>query len=300
MILQIYGEHFAGCYVSIPQNGPYPTEACGVRVLVGDAPAGLLFVSEKQVNLKIPADAPDEGTAPIRICVAGVCSDPVTFRFSSHKAYIAVQGTAYVHMPIWIEVDQPMPYDIHYPYQTWPWDFGGYQLEVRRNGQPLPRVGPYVAAGGVGIGIVGGTVAPQDSPRSRLPLHLVYRFDQPGTYSVKFTAWRPVPPNFRSQKIVCESDWTDIIVEPFSEAQRDRWLQAEAAKAKSATPGQLVGDVIPSLLALPDEKALVLLLPFLDHPNDLVRQFVRQSLSAFDPDLVHRFVRADLPIRIRR
>jgi hypothetical protein len=295
MIVTIYGEHFAGCSLPIPQNGPYPIEACGLRVLVGASPAGLLYVGEKQINLKIPAHAPAEGTAPLKVCVRDVCSDPVTFRFSSHKAYIAVQGTAYVHMPVWIEADQPMPYDIFYPYLTWPWDFGGYQLEVRRNGKLLPQIKPTPTGG-----IAGGmTVAPTDSPRSRLPLHLLYHFDQPGTYFVRLTAWRIVPPEFRTHQVACQSDWTDVVVKPVSEAQHEAWLQAEAAKIPSATPGQLVGDIIPSLLAWPDEKALAILLPLRNHPNDLVRNYVTQSLAAFDPDLVQRTIPPGQPKAIR-
>src|SRR5437868_1324732 len=90
MIIELYGQHFGPspwCAAKIPQNGPYPTEACGVRVSVGGTPAGLLFVGEKQINLKIPVDAPEEGTAPIQVCVRERCSEPVMFRFSVHKSY---------------------------------------------------------------------------------------------------------------------------------------------------------------------------------------------------------------------
>jgi|GEM_PF-871830 len=279
-IATIYGKGFSTCATSIPQNGPYPEEACGVRVTVAGKPAGLMYVGRDQINLKIPADAPDEGMADIQVCVRAACSDPVPVRFSSHKAYLRVQGTAYVRMPVWIEADLPVPHDIFYPYVTWPWAFGGYQFEVRRDGKPLPPLRPSPLYGGVVGG--GGTVAPPDSPRSRLPLHLVYRFDQPGVYSVRLTA------AMRGASI--QSDWTDIDVKPFSEAQRDAWLQAEAARMSAATPGQLVGDIIPSLLAWPDEKALAILLRAVDHPDNLVRQFARQSLSGFDPALLRRTI----------
>lgn len=94
-----------------------------MRVMVAGKPAGLMFVGDDQINLKIPTDAPDEGTAETQVCVWHVCSDPVPVRFSSHEAYLSVQGTAYVNMPIWIEADMPVPYDIFYPYATWPWAF---------------------------------------------------------------------------------------------------------------------------------------------------------------------------------
>lgn len=291
MIVELYGEHLGPnpvCDAPASQNGRYPTEACGVRVTVGGRAAGLLFVSEKQINLKIPADAPDEGVAPFQICVHEVCSQQVEVRFSTHKAYIKVQGTAYVRMPVWIEADQPMPYDIAYPKTVWPWQFGGYAFEVRRNGQPLAPIRPQPTDGGL---FSGGTVAPQDAPRSRLPLHLFYSFDQPGTYSVQFTGWR-FGPDGRTPQIASQSDWTDIVVHAISEAQRDAWLQAEAARIQSATPGQLVGDIIPSLLAFPNEKALLVLAPLLLHPDNLVRQFARCSLAAFDDAVVRRVIPA--------
>jgi hypothetical protein len=234
MIVELYGEHLGPtppCDAPIPQNGPYSTEACGVRVTVGERPAALLFVSEKQINLKIPADAPDEGVAPIQICVHDVCSQPVPVRFSTRKAYIKVQGTAYVRMPVWIEVDLPMLYDIQYPAYVWPWQFGGYAFEVRRNGQPVAPLRPQPKYGGFAGG---GTVAPQDAPRSRLPLHLFYSFDRPGTYSVQLTGWR-FGSDGRTPAIASQSDWTDIVVQPSSEAQRDAWLKAEAASIQSAT-----------------------------------------------------------------
>lgn len=134
------------------------------------------------------------------------------------------------------------------------------------------------------------TVAPPDAPHSRLPLHLMYRFDQPGVYSMRLTAWKAVPPDPRNREVACQSNWTEFEVKPFSETQRTDWLQAEAAKISAATPGHLVGDIIPSLLAWPDEKALAILLRVVDHRDYLVRQFVRQSLDAFDPIVLRRVI----------
>lgn len=41
-----------------------------------------------------------------QMCVAG----PVVMRFSSHTALLAVERPAYVHMPVWIDVDAPASY----------------------------------------------------------------------------------------------------------------------------------------------------------------------------------------------
>jgi len=160
MILTFYGENLApetGCSRQIPQNGPYPSDACGVRVVVDGSPAGLLYVGAKQVNFKIPDDAPADGSAPIQVCVRESCSDPVVFRFSARKAFIKLQGHAYVHMPVWIQVEQPWG-DVRYPYSIFPLNFGGNQIEVFYKGEPLAPARTAIEMGG------GGTAAPKDSP----------------------------------------------------------------------------------------------------------------------------------------
>src|SRR5271154_1914427 len=123
MIVTIYGEDLGPelqCPEPIPQNGPYPLETCGVRVLVDGRPAGLLYSGSKQINFKIPNDAPEDGSAPIQVCVHGACSDRVMVRFSLRKAFIRLVGHAYVHMPVWIEADQPATNGISYPYTVFP------------------------------------------------------------------------------------------------------------------------------------------------------------------------------------
>jgi hypothetical protein len=280
MIMTFYGENLGPeptCFRQIPQNGPYPLEACGSRVLVDGHASGLLFVGPKQINFKIPDDAPEDGSAPIQVCVHETCSDPVVFRFSLRKAFIHLVGHAYVHMPVWIDVDQPATYGISYPYSMFPLDFGGNELEVFYKGEPFA---PFRAS----IGRGNSTTAPRDSPRERLPLHLIYRFDEPGVYSVRYTA--------RRDKGI-QSDWTDFVVEPYSAAQRAVWLEAEAVQARTASAGELVGDIIPSLLARPDDLALSVLLTLVDNPDGLVREYARMSLLLFDEAIQRRVIPAN-------
>ena len=276
MIVTVYGEDLGPelqCPQPIPPNGPYPIETCGVRVLVDGRPAGLLFAGSKQINFKIPDDAPEDGSAPIQVCVRDSCSDRVMARFSLRKAFIHVVGHAYVHMPVWIEADQPATYGISYPYSVFPLDFGGNELEVLYKGEPFA---PFRTSTGHG----NSTVAPRDSPSQRLPLHLIYRFDEAGVYSVRYT----------SRDKAIQSDWADIVVEPYSNAQRVAWLASEAAKARTASAGELVGDIIPSLLAWPDDQALAVLLTLVDNPDGLVRQYARMSLDLFDEDVQRRVI----------
>jgi hypothetical protein len=124
-----------------------------------------------------------------------------------------------------------------------------------------------------------------------LPLHLMYRFDEPGVYSVRFTGRVYKYPG--AVQVTTESDWTDVVVEPYSDAERIAWLQSEVLKARTASVGELVGDIIPSLLARTDEAALAVLLPLLDHPDGLVRQCARMALPLFDESVQRRVIPAD-------
>ena len=284
MIVTIYGEDLGPtlqCPEPIAPNGPYPLETCGVRVLVDGRPAGLLFSGSKQINFKIPEDAPEDGSAPIQVCVHDACSDRAVVRFSSRKAFIQAVGHAYVHMPVWIEADQPWT-DIRYPYSIFPLNFGGARFEVLLQGRAVRAKPNY------GLARVEAHRPRKTRPPGRLPLHLIYRFDQPGVYSVRYTGLSYQYPG--AIEIATQSDWTDIVVEPYSDAQRGAWLVSEAVKARSASPGELVGDIIPSLLAWPDDQALSVLLTLVDHPDGLVRQFARMSLDLFDDAVQRRMI----------
>ncbi len=277
MIVTLYGQDLGPelqCPGPIPRNVPYPLEACGARVLVDGRAAPLLFAGSRQINFKIPADAPEDGSAPLQVCVRDTCSDRMMVRFSLRKAFLHLLGHAYVHMPVWIDVDQPATYDVHYPYSVFPLDFGGNEFQVFHNGEPLA---PFRTAIGTGNSIV----APRDAPWGRLPLHLIYRFDQPGVYAVRYIA--------RRDKHI-QSDWTEIVVEPYSDAQRVAWLQEQLVNARTASAAELVSDIIPSLLAWPDDQALAVLLTLIDNPDGLVQQYARMSLSLFDEAVQRRVI----------
>jgi hypothetical protein len=296
MVVEVYGQHLAPepwCGASRTPPSPYPAELCGVRVLVGPSPAGLMYVGPAQINFTIPANAPAAGSAPIQVCVSGVCGAPVTMQFAARKAFLRPRGAAYVHMPVWIDVYQTTNEPVRYPCRITPWSFNGYRFEVRRNGQtvsPIPQAAAANSAspGGCWDGAVSG----------RLPLHLLYDMDQPGTYSVRFTATRREGPTLT---VVSQSDWTDIGVAAPPASARDEWLQSMAEKAQSASPRDLITDVIPSLLAWPDDKALAILRPLAGRPAPkdasdqmgLAGQFARASLGAFDDATLRRVIPPD-------
>jgi hypothetical protein len=250
-----------------------------VRVLVGDSPAGLMYAGPKQINLVIPDDAPTLGTAPMRVCVREVCSDPVEARFSTRKIFLKLEGKAYVHMPMWLEIEHPVSQELRHPCINWPWDVSDAFLDIRHNGRPLMPLAWPTPQGGV-VGGFGCTTGGYWKP-FRFPLHLFYRLHQPGTYSVKLTTYTG---------ITCESDWTDIVVEPFTAARREGWLRLIDERMKRASPNEVIADILPSLLACPDAKALARVARLVGHSHGVLNLFARQSLAAFDPEAVRQAI----------
>lgn len=292
-LVAIYGRHLApagGCAQTPPPNeGPYPTEVCDTHVTVNGIPAGLLAVLENQINLKIPADAPTSGHAAIIVTVRDISSEPVMVPFGKPKVILSLAGPEYVHMPVWIALDRPYPYyETSYPYSLMPENFGGSKFEVRRNGVMLKPIDVRRGGGPMIInGLLNGSIARADSPRGRLPLHLQYRFDVAGKYEIHFigTRMEPDPQHGIRSVQVDESDWTEVEVLPYSAAQRRQWIQEQISKMPSS-PGLLIGDAIPGLLAFPDALALSAILPELYHSDDVVRRYVAASLAMFDSALL--------------
>lgn len=183
----------------------YPKELCRMQVLVGDTPAGLLYVHGKQINFKVPQEAPIEGTTQIRVIRDDVSSAPVIVKLGLETVLLSVDGEARVHMPVWIKVSMPSA-------SGRPGDFACNAFEVRRNGvllTPIPHPPPNLIAvtGNFGCGFPG---LPEERMHDgRFPLHLQYRFDAPGAYEVRYTlrsgGFVPQP-----NDILARSEWTRI------------------------------------------------------------------------------------------
>jgi len=100
-------------------------------------PAQLLAVLERQINFKVPAEAPTSGEAADR-CDGAWREQPAgdgAVRQAENDGL--GRGPAYVHMPVWIEVDRARPYDISTRTRSDPRSFGGDRFEVRRDGVML-------------------------------------------------------------------------------------------------------------------------------------------------------------------
>ncbi|HOS42661.1 MAG TPA: DUF881 domain-containing protein, partial [Armatimonadota bacterium] len=213
------------------------------------------------------------------------------------KATITVKGDAYAAMPIWASIGFPPGFDLYrlnlrYPFAYEPWFTWGYDCEVTRDGQPLPRRTPNTITHGMIINGLGwGSAAPSTSPTGRLPLHLFYRFDRPGTYRIRFVLhdehW--IGPGIISKradgtvvesKVLLVSEWQDLVVKPYTAAQRQAWQQQQVANPPTDT-GLLVGDYLPSLLASPDSVVLPAIKKAAAHRDPLVQGFAKKCLLYF-------------------
>ena len=193
---------------------------------------------------------------------------------------IYVDEPAYTGLPVWVHAELSPPEEVRYPYHEDPAAFGPNRLEVKRHSHlltPAPFK-PWFATGG----ILDGSIAPPTSPVNRLPLHLQYSLDQPGTYSVRWTKVRHLFENGQiTEIVVARSDWLDFEVRQSTQEQRRSWLKRQLANTPKDS-GRLVGDFLPSLLAAaPDPRVLRVFLEQSYSADQLVRSCVLGSLRFF-------------------
>jgi hypothetical protein len=249
----------------------YPTELCGVQVLVGDLAAGLLYVQDKQINFQVPQEVALEGTAALNVVYQGQSNSPVSVAVGLGKVSLLVEGSARVGGPVWIRVDLPYGWgEVRYPVRIVPADFGCNEMEVRQNGVLLPRLSRRpipIMRNGPPCGGISMPGTPRHS--GRLPLHLQYRFEKPGIYEVRYrlkkSDFGPVP-----AEMALESEWTRFEVLPA------RSLPVQPAPAD---PVESLSDYLPSILGFPDAASLQIVVKYLYDRNNLVRRYTEAGLA---------------------
>jgi uncharacterized protein (TIGR03437 family) len=87
--VSVYGQHLGpktGCTTGA--GGWNVKQLCGTAVTVGGVPAALLYVQDKQINLRIPFDVPTEGMVPFVVIREGRASPAIPVRFARYRAGI--------------------------------------------------------------------------------------------------------------------------------------------------------------------------------------------------------------------
>ena len=261
-----------------PDPRIFPTELCGVQVMVNETPAGLLFVGPRQINLKFPVSTP-HGTAQVRVVRDGVSSEPVSVRVGPPYIELSLAEPAYVGMPVWIRVYSRGRPAAQYPASLNPMDVGCVDLNVRHDGKLLPRIpeDPRMQEG-IFAGVQCGGVSYSETIRpGQIPLHLIYRFEEPGTYEVQTIIHNAAPANAPG-RILGDSAWTPIQVLPASADQRAQWL-ADLSRSLPTGRVEILNDLLPSVLGVPDEASLAIVLHYLHHPDQIVRRYAMHALG---------------------
>lgn len=199
------------------------------------------------------------------------------------KVRISFSSPSYVGMPIWLMVESDKSNKIHYPASTIPTDFGCNQVEVQHNGTKLIRV-QLPPSGGGHSGLACGWVSPPGSPESRLPLHLQYPITEPGIYLVRYTRFEYL---HGQNEVTEQSEWTPLKVGRPASGDVDRWLASELSSSPTS-PGLIVGDFLPSLLASRTRAALHVALEETYSSDEIVGMYAGNSLPLFDPQLVRQ------------
>jgi len=183
-------------------------------VLIGGIPAKMLYISENQLNLIVPPGLPENPHTEVRVVVDGVSSAPAFLPAGFENTTVALAEPAFANGPVWLKATLPLEFghSTAWPAILGPAGFGCNEVEVRRDGKLLPLLpGSDWHRYGVGYS---GNICGGSGRDPRLPLHLLYRFDTPGTYEVRYTL-RDMP--FGSQpggKIRAQSVWTSIVIGP--------------------------------------------------------------------------------------
>lgn len=293
MLVSIYGSHL-GPALPCQIQGSFPKELCGVQVMMGEQAAGLLYVSERQINFKVPQESPVEGVAKLRVIYNGESSPVVMMPLGAEMVTLSLDEPARAGGPVWIHLESPPSWHewIQYPITIYPGDLGCHEFEVRRNGVPQLRIDPKVTGLAFGGGIHGsgpgsltscGSLGMAGHPlhHGSLPLHLQYRFSEPGVYEIRYTRRRArfVP----GDDIVLQSVWTRITILP-------------AAAVKIGVPPQdaaeILSDFLPNILANPGAARLAVVCEYLYHPEETVRRYAANALGYWPADEVERRLEA--------
>lgn len=220
------------------------------------------------------------------IAVTGLFADDTVTRVT-----LSFDKTVYTNMPVWVSVRLPVDCKVsylfpRYPYSYTPWDFGVSDFTVMQDGKPLPQVKRFGNSPYMRSGIMYGSGAPRSSPQGRLPLHLYYRFSKPGTYMVHYEGYDEYP-GMPNRKLIAESEWMPIEVKLFSSKQRREWVKNQLSHQPNDI-GLIVGDYIPSLLALPDTEVLPVFLKNLHHPDKFVQNYAMNAMNYYTDDVRRR------------
>jgi hypothetical protein len=267
IVFSIWGHNYGpkeGCHGSAK-------ELCGVQVLLDGAPIEVQYTTDILINARMPEDTPAKPMSQIVVVSGGRHSAPADVRRAPERAVISLDGIARVDGPVWIHVELPKGQGASYPAWSIPNDFACVAFEVRKDGKPLARV-PYKRGGmAYSGGSCPGLIALNntDGKLSRLPLHLQYSFNEPGTYEVRLSHYGDFTRH--SEDMRSQSPWTPIEVLAAS--------PSPSPVIHPQAPAGVVSQFLPDLLAHRDDQTLRILFEYLYSAGPRVRAYAGAALG---------------------
>jgi hypothetical protein len=245
-------------------------EVCGVQVLLDDKPIEVEYTNDVLINARMPEDTPSQPTSRLVVSSGGRHSASVEVLRAPERASISLDGEARVDGPVWIHVELPGSRGVSYPPMPLPWDFACDSFEVRKDGRtmaPIPHQSRGMGYSGPPCRGIVNIGAPNAS--SLLPLHLQYRFDQPGVYEVRLSHYADF--GRRADGLRDQSDWTPITVLPA--------VPRAAITQRPQEPTEVVREFLPNLLALRDDETLQILVEYCYHASPRVRTYAENAIA---------------------
>jgi hypothetical protein len=262
----------------------YPIKLCGVQILLNGQAMPLNLVSSKQINFFAEVIAPGEGTVQLSHVFGGRAETTTLFRGKTPVALDIYASS--VGMPVWLGVKIPNR-SVQFPVTADPQQWGCHHVEVWRDGELLPRrpaANNVIIRSGPGpcstIGLPG---VPWDT--DRLPLHLIYNFNTPGNYVVRYT----LRAGGGDGTETLGSAQMGFRLRPEDADQRRGWLSClypenglpclDSDVSHGTSAVELLTDFLPTIAGFKDEYSRQLLSWYVDHDDAQVRAMARSLLE---------------------
>ena len=243
-----------------------PLSLCSVQVLLDEEPVPLIYAHEKQINFVVPNSRNFGYQVMIRVTRGGLSSIPVALKFGPDRMLLYQDQPTFTGMPVWVRLyrlaESKIPVELGFGIPL----FRSAEcphIEVQFNSKPLtertPRNTRRINGHFTGPTCPAPPVPDRQSLAGRIPLHLRYGMDHPGTY---FARYVPGSAFGRSSPNTAPTDWIPIELKAGTSEQRQQWLM-DKMKSAPTDRESIMYDLLPSIFGYGDAAALNTGLKFL-------------------------------------
>jgi len=246
-----------------------PVDLCGVQVLIDEEPAPLIYVHQSQINFVVRGSRSFGNRVMLRVVHDGVSSIPIAVKCGPERMWLYQEQPAYTGMPVWLRLyllsESRTPVELPFRVGVL-WSTECPHIEVKYNGVLLPVLQPENPPRVIkysGPPCPAPPVPDRQSLAGRIPLHLRYRMDRPGTYFARYVPGSAFP---GFGPTTAGTQWTPVELKAGSNEQRRKWL-IEKRRSAPTDPEGLLYDFLPSVFGYGDSEALQIGLEYLYNPD---------------------------------